>query len=60
MKCGTIFLLYQRIGALYGYSEELKLIAEQLGDFPLAGFFANGEFYPGRLYSYTGVLPLFL
>jgi small ligand-binding sensory domain FIST len=41
-------------------SEELKLIAEQLGDFPLAGFFANGEFFRGRLYSYTGVLTLFL
>lgn len=41
-------------------SEEMKLIAEQLGDFPLAGFFANGEFYRGRLYSYTGVLTLFL
>jgi small ligand-binding sensory domain FIST len=40
-------------------SEELKLISEQLGDFPLAGFFANGEFYHGRLYSYTGVLTLF-
>ncbi len=41
-------------------SEELKLISEQLGEFPLAGFFANGEFYRGRLYSYTGVLTLFL
>ncbi|MDH5785580.1 MAG: FIST C-terminal domain-containing protein [Chromatiales bacterium] len=41
-------------------SGELQLIAEQLGDFPLAGFFANGEFYNGRLYSYTGVLTLFL
>jgi hypothetical protein len=38
----------------------LKLITEQLGEFPLAGFFANGEFYQGRLYSYTGVLTLFL
>ncbi len=41
-------------------SEELKIIAEELGEFPLAGFFANGEFYHGRLYSYTGVLTLFL
>jgi small ligand-binding sensory domain FIST len=41
-------------------SEELKLITAELGDFPLAGFFANGEFYRGRLYSYTGVLTLFL
>jgi small ligand-binding sensory domain FIST len=41
-------------------SEELRLIQEQLGDFPLAGFFANGEIYNGRLYGYTGVLTLFL
>jgi small ligand-binding sensory domain FIST len=41
-------------------SEELKLITDELGDFPLAGFFANGEFYHGRLYSHTGVLTLFL
>ena len=41
-------------------SEELKLISRELGEFPLAGFFANGEFYQGRLYSYTGVLTLFL
>lgn len=41
-------------------SEELRLIEELLGDFPLAGFFANGEIYNGRLYGYTGVLTLFL
>jgi len=41
-------------------SEELKLISEGLGSFPLVGFFANGEIYNGRLYGYTGVLTLFL
>ena len=41
-------------------SEELKLIQEQLGDFPLVGFFANGEISHNRLYGYTGVLTLFL
>lgn len=41
-------------------SEELKMIAGHLGDFPLVGFFANGEIYNGRLYGYTGVLTLFL
>jgi small ligand-binding sensory domain FIST len=41
-------------------SEELKLIQQALGDFPLVGFFANGEIYNGRLYGYTGVLTLFL
>lgn len=41
-------------------SEELRLISETLGAFPLVGFFANGELYNGRLYGYTGVLTLFL
>jgi small ligand-binding sensory domain FIST len=41
-------------------SAELKMISEALGDFPLVGFFANGELYNGRLYGYTGVLSLFL
>ena len=41
-------------------SEELGLIADELGDFPLVGFFANGEISNNRLYGYTGVLTLFL
>ncbi len=41
-------------------SEELKMIQEELGDFPLAGFFANGEIFHNRLYGYTGVLTLFM
>ncbi|MEN8204689.1 MAG: FIST N-terminal domain-containing protein [Pseudomonadota bacterium] len=41
-------------------SKELKMIQEQLGDFPLVGFFANGEIAHNRLYGYTGVLTLFL
>ena len=41
-------------------SEELKMIQDQLGDFPLVGFFANGEISHKRLYGYTGVLTLFL
>ena len=41
-------------------SEELRLISEQLGDFPLVGFFANGEISHNRLYGYTGVLTLFV
>ena len=35
-------------------SAELKLIEEALGQFPLVGFFANGEISHDRLYSYTG------
>ena len=41
-------------------SRELGIIAEELGDFPLVGFFANGEISHNRLYGYTGVLTLFL
>jgi len=41
-------------------SEELSLISEELGNFPLVGFFANGEISNNRLYGYTGVLTLFV
>lgn len=41
-------------------SEELRAIRATLGDFPLVGFFANGEISNNRLYGYTGVLSLFL
>jgi small ligand-binding sensory domain FIST len=41
-------------------SEELKMIRDELGDFPLVGFFANGEISHKRLYGYTGVLTLFV
>ena len=40
-------------------SEEIKLIHKKLGDFPLTGFFANGEIHHDKLYGYTGVLTLF-
>lgn len=38
---------------------ETGLIRDKLGDFPLVGFFANGEISRDRLYGYTGVLTLF-
>jgi len=41
-------------------SEELRMIRDRLGDFPLVGFFANGEISHNRLYGYTGVLTLFV
>jgi len=41
-------------------SQEVKIIHEVLGDFPLTGFFANGEIHHNRVYGYTGVLTLFL
>src|SRR5512143_1674220 len=40
-------------------NRELGLIRDTLGDFPLVGFFANGEISHDRLYGYTGVLTLF-
>lgn len=41
-------------------SEEVRLIHSVLGDFPLAGFFANGEIHKSLLYGFTGVLTLFV
>jgi len=41
-------------------STELGLIRDRLGEFPLVGFFCNGEISHDRLYGYTGVLTLFL
>ncbi len=41
-------------------SAELGMIRDALGEFPLAGLFANGEISNDRLYGYTGVLALFL
>ena len=40
-------------------SQEMRIVAEEMGDFPLVGFFANGEISNNRLYGYTGVLTLF-
>lgn len=39
---------------------EMDLIRNELGDFPVVGFFANGEISHDRLYGYTGVLTLFV
>ncbi len=41
-------------------SREMSMIADELGEFPIAGLFANGEINHNRLYGYTGVLTLFL
>lgn len=42
------------------HSEEVRLIHSVLGEFPLAGFFANGEIHKSLLYGFTGVLTLFI
>jgi small ligand-binding sensory domain FIST len=50
-----------RGASLFGAnSQELRLIQDELGEFPLVGFYANGEISQDRLYGYTGVLTLFL
>lgn len=60
-KGGLYYSCLGRGENLFGKnSQELKTIQRVLGDFPLVGFFANGEIYHQRLYSYTGVLTLFL
>jgi len=41
-------------------SAELAAIQNELGEVPLVGFFCNGEISHNRVYSYTGVLSLFL
>lgn len=40
-------------------NEEMRLIAQQLGDVPLVGFYANGEISGRNLYGFTGVLTVF-
>jgi small ligand-binding sensory domain FIST len=57
---GLYFSCLGRGESLFGAgSLELRLIARHLGEFPLAGFFGNGEISHDRLYGYTGVLLLF-
>jgi small ligand-binding sensory domain FIST len=43
-----------------GKNAELGLVRDVLGDIPLVGLYANGEISNDRLYSYTGVLTLFV
>ena len=43
-----------------GPSAELQIVRRALGDVPLAGFFAYGEISDSRLFSYTGVLTVFV
>jgi small ligand-binding sensory domain FIST len=58
---GIYYSCVGRGASLFGpNSEELKMIRDALGDFPLVGFFCNGEISHNRLYGYTGVLTLFV
>ncbi|MGE5525418.1 MAG: FIST C-terminal domain-containing protein [Rhodospirillaceae bacterium] len=58
---GLYFSCLGRGPGLFGEEHgELAMIREALGDFPLVGFFCNGEISHNRLYGYTGVLTLFV
>lgn len=60
-KGGIYYSCVGRGEYLFGKgSQELKMIRNHLGDFPLVGFFASGEIFYQRLYGYAGVLTLFL
>lgn len=41
-------------------SQELTMIGDTFADVPVIGFFGNGEISNDRLYTYTGILSLFL
>jgi small ligand-binding sensory domain FIST len=59
-RAGIYVSCIARGGALFGEpGVETGLIRETLGDFPLIGFFANGEISRDRLYGHTGVLTVF-
>jgi len=59
-KAGVYVSCVARGANLFGQpGVETRLIRETLGDFPLVGFFANGEISRDRLYGHTGVLTLF-
>ena len=59
-RAGLYYSCVGRGQNLFGSdSEEMKMIQDELGDIPIAGFFANGEISRDRVYGYTGVLTLF-
>jgi len=58
---GIYYSCLGRGASLFGpNSEELRMVRDTLGDFPMVGFFCNGEISHNRLYGYTGVLTLFV
>jgi small ligand-binding sensory domain FIST len=60
-QAGLYFSCVARGPNLFGdSSRETALIRDAFGDFPLAGFFGNGEIAHNRIYGYTGVLALFM
>jgi len=59
-KAGVYVSCVARGISLFGEEGvEATVIRETLGEFPLVGFFANGEISRDRLYGHTGILTLF-
>jgi small ligand-binding sensory domain FIST len=59
-KAGVYVSCVARGVSLFGEEGvEASVIRETLGEFPLVGFFANGEISRDRLYGHTGILTLF-
>ena len=59
-KAGIYVSCVARGISLFGEAGvEANVIRETLGEFPLVGFFANGEISRDRLYGHTGILTLF-
>jgi small ligand-binding sensory domain FIST len=61
IRGGLFVSCVARGAAMFGEEgREVSVIKDILGDFPLTGFYANGEFCGNRMYGYTGVLSVFL
>ncbi len=59
-RAGVFFSCVARGSNLFDApAVELDVIADELGDFPLVGFYGSGEISNDQLYGYTGVLLLF-
>ena len=60
-KGGVFYSCIARGPNMFGAEgREVAMIHDILGDFPLVGFYANGEISNNRLYGYTGVIALFM
>lgn len=58
-RAGLYFSCIMRGPNLFGPSEELRILARELGHIPLVGFFCNGEIWNDHLQEYTAVLVAF-
>ncbi len=61
IKAGLFVSCIARGVNMFGEAgREAEMVQEVLGEFPLAGVYANGEICGNRMYGYTGVLSVFL